>query len=46
MLKYRESFRLIVPSILREDVFEMFQIGTDSPYILLVADVAANNKLR
>jgi carbamoyltransferase len=39
-VKYRESFRPFAPSVLREDVSEWFEIGADSPYMLLVADVA------
>jgi carbamoyltransferase len=40
-VKYRESFRPFAPSVLREDVNEWFDLDTDSPYMLLVADVAA-----
>ena len=39
-VKYRESFRPFAPSILRDDVQEWFDLETDSPYMLLVADVA------
>ena len=38
-VKYRESFRPFAPSVLREDVSEWFEHDTDSPYMLLVADV-------
>ncbi len=38
-VKYRESFRPFAPSILREDVKEWFEIESDSPYMLLVANV-------
>ena len=38
-VKYRESFRPFAPSILREDLNEWFDHNTDSPYMLLVADV-------
>jgi carbamoyltransferase len=38
-IKYRESFRPFAPSILREHVAEWFDLATDSPYMLLVADV-------
>ncbi len=38
-VKYRESFRPFAPSVLREDVAEWFEMDTDSPYMLLVADV-------
>jgi len=44
-VKYRESFRPFAPSVLREDVGEWFEHDTDSPYMLLVADVQ-NNKRR
>jgi carbamoyltransferase len=40
-VKYRESFRPFAPSVLREHVNEWFEMDTDSPYMLLVADVAA-----
>jgi carbamoyltransferase len=38
-VKYRESFRPFAPSVLRERVAEWFEIDTDSPYMLLVANV-------
>ena len=38
-VKYRESFRPFAPSVLSEDVHEWFEHTTDSPYMLLVADV-------
>jgi carbamoyltransferase len=38
-IKYRESFRPFAPSVLREDVTEWFDLETDSPYMLLVANV-------
>ncbi|HVJ24096.1 MAG TPA: carbamoyltransferase C-terminal domain-containing protein, partial [Burkholderiales bacterium] len=38
-VKYRESFRPFAPSVLREDVAEWFDLASDSPYMLLVADV-------
>lgn len=44
-VKYRESFRPFAPSVLREDVSDWFQIETDSPYMLLVADVADSKQL-
>ena len=44
-VKYRESFRPFAPSVLREDVSEWFEHETDSPYMLLVADVQ-NDKRR
>jgi carbamoyltransferase len=43
-VKYRESFRPFAPSVLREDVMEWFDIDADSPYMLLVADVAKSKQ--
>jgi len=43
-VKYRESFRPFAPSILRDDVSEWFEHDTDSPYMLLVADVNENKR--
>ena len=45
-VKYRESFRPFAPSVLREDVSEWFDIHTDSPYMLLVADVNESKRLK
>jgi carbamoyltransferase len=39
-IKYRESFRPFAPSVLREHVADWFDMNTDSPYMLLVSDVA------
>jgi carbamoyltransferase len=39
-VKHRESFRPFAPSVLREDVGDWFDLDDDSPYMLLVADVA------
>ena len=44
-VKYRESFRPFAPSILREDVSEWFEHDTDSPYMLLVANVNKDKRL-
>jgi carbamoyltransferase len=41
-VKYRESFRPFAPSVLREDVADWFDMDCDSPYMLLVANVAAD----
>ena len=43
-VKYRESFRPFAPSVLREDVGEWFEHETDSPYMLLVADVKSDKR--
>jgi carbamoyltransferase len=40
-IKYRESFRPFAPAVLREDVTEWFDLDADSPYMLLVAELAA-----
>jgi carbamoyltransferase len=40
-IKYRESFRPFAPSVLREQVADWFELNADSPYMLLVANVAA-----
>ena len=44
-VKYRESFRPFAPSVLREDVSDWFQLNSDSPYMLLVADVTEAKQL-
>ena len=43
-VKYRESFRPFAPSVLREDVADWFELDGDSPYMLLVADVAKHHR--
>jgi carbamoyltransferase len=43
-VKYRESFRPFAPSVLREDVAGWFDLDADSPYMLLVADVARQHR--
>ena len=43
-VKYRESFRPFAPSVLREDVADWFECDVDSPYMLLVADVAERRR--
>jgi carbamoyltransferase len=45
-IKYRESFRPFAPSVLREDVADWFDLDDDSPYMLLVADVAEKRRRR
>ena len=44
-VKYRESFRPFAPSVLREDVADWFELDTDSPYMLLVADVVERRRI-
>ena len=43
-VKYRESFRPFAPSILREDLSDWFEMETDSPYMLLVANVVESQR--
>ncbi|HEX5796565.1 MAG TPA: carbamoyltransferase C-terminal domain-containing protein, partial [Geminicoccaceae bacterium] len=45
-VKYRESFRPFAPSVLREAVADWFELDDDSPYMLLVADVADHRRRR
>ena len=45
-VKYRESFRPFAPSILREDVNKWFKISQESPYMLLVAEVLDDKKIK
>jgi carbamoyltransferase len=43
-IKHRESFRPFAPSVLREKVNDWFELNADSPYMLLVADVAGSRR--
>jgi carbamoyltransferase len=43
-VKYRESFRPFAPAVLREDLADWFEIECDTPYMLLVADVAEQHR--
>jgi carbamoyltransferase len=43
-VKYRESFRPFAPSVLSEDAAEWFELGSESPYMLLVADVLERHR--
>lgn len=43
-VKFRESFRPFAPSVLREDIAEWFDLDDDSPYMLLVADIAPQHQ--
>ena len=45
-VKYRESFRPFAPSILKEDVSEWFNLNVDSPYMLLVANLKNEKKIK
>jgi carbamoyltransferase len=43
-VKYRESFRPFAPSVLREEAADWFECDVDSPYMLLVADIAERRR--
>jgi carbamoyltransferase len=43
-VKYRESFRPFAPAVLREDVADWFDLKSDSPYMLVVADVREDRR--
>lgn len=43
-IKYRESFRPFAPAVLREEVADWFDLESDSPYMLLVADVRKDRR--
>ncbi len=45
-VKYRESFRPFAPAVLFEKVSEWFEINSQSPYMLLVADVKKSKQLQ
>ncbi|MFZ4620071.1 MAG: carbamoyltransferase [Bacteroidota bacterium] len=43
-IKFRESFRPFAPSVLSEHAAEWFDLPSDSPYMLLVADVLPRHR--
>jgi carbamoyltransferase len=43
-VKYRESFRPFAPAVLREDVADWFELDSDSPYMLIVADIRQDKR--
>ena len=43
-VKFRESFRPFAPSVLAEDAAQHFDLDCDSPYMLMVADVAKQRR--
>jgi len=45
-VKYRESFRPFAPSVLAEDASDWFNINTKSPYMLMVANVSDQKKIK
>jgi carbamoyltransferase len=44
-IKFRESFRPFAPAVLRERVGDWFDLDGESPYMLLVADVARAHRI-
>ena len=44
-IKFRESFRPFAPAVLRDHVGDWFEFDGDSPYMLLVAAVRADQRL-
>jgi len=44
-IKYREGFRPFAPSVLEEDIEDYFELETPSPYMLIVAPVAARRRI-
>jgi carbamoyltransferase len=44
-IKFRESFRPFAPSVLEEHASEYFDLHVESPYMLLVADVAEKQRI-
>lgn len=45
-IKFRESFRPFAPSVLREKVSDYFEMEGESPYMLLVADVVEDRRVK
>jgi len=45
-IKFRESFRPFAPTVLREKVSDYFEIDYDSPYMLLVAPVREDKRIK
>jgi carbamoyltransferase len=43
-VKYRESFRPFAPSVLAEEAGKWFDLDAESPYMLIVADVAYRHR--
>ena len=44
-VKFRESFRPFAPSVLFEDLSNWFDLETESPYMLLVANIKKNQQI-
>ena len=44
-VKFRESFRPFAPAVLQEDAADWFELDAESPYMLLVAPLAAKQRI-
>ena len=44
-VKFRESFRPFAPAVLMEDAADWFDLDVESPYMLLVAQLAATQRI-
>lgn len=45
-IKYRESFRPFAPTVLREHVSDYFDMDCESPYMLLVANIKDEKRIK
>jgi carbamoyltransferase len=45
-IKFRESFRPFAPSVLKEHVSDYFDINCESPYMLLVANIKDEKRIK
>jgi carbamoyltransferase len=45
-VKFRESFRPFAPSVLRDEVSEYFEFDSDSPYMLMVANIVQDKRYK
>ncbi|WP_075522243.1 carbamoyltransferase family protein [Candidatus Pelagibacter communis] len=45
-VKYRESFRPFAPSVLKEELSKWFNLSDESPYMLLVAEINQEKKIK
>ncbi len=45
-IKYRESFRPFAPTVLKEEAANWFELDKESPYMLLVAPVREEKKIK
>jgi carbamoyltransferase len=45
-IKYRESFRPFAPTVIKENVSDWFELDRESPYMLLVAPVKEDKRVK